>query len=81
MVSKILQEFFSVNIKKLFWGIIVAIIIKVLWDAGMEAEAKTYLVGLAGYCISQIKSNPLSDEVKAGIAKPAEAKQTSDQVH
>lgn len=64
-LRNILLDFLEWNIRKMFYGTLLAIIIAILMTVDdIPTEAKTMLIGLGGYCSSQFKNNPTKEEPK-----------------
>lgn len=71
--KEILLDFLDSNIKKMFFGSILAGVIACLVWMDQNEQAVTLLIAMGGFCVSQFKVNVTKDETKP--VPPPEAKQ------
>ena len=56
-MKTILLDFFEDNIRRFFWGIVVALVALCLWMLGEAEAAKTLIVGVGTFALTQFRGN------------------------
>jgi len=60
---QILKDFFSQNVRRMFWMMVLCVLVGIMFWAGQAEKAIDWIVALAAVALTQIRSNNANPEL------------------